>query len=329
MQRAWKWAVDNGHRTPDLIFGPPIPMDPTDFTRLTARRLSPRIGELAKSQEGIVLPVTGSAGARMQVQLGFAGARVTTTIERQQDGGVVLTLPSAAAGRAKLTLDAIWYSNGDAAYQGALVEVNLPEHDTPRDPLDDWRSMARGLPKALAVRSEAGRLRRLLHGSKLTDAHFVRLATASPELTELARGLAGDYGSSHERAHRLRQRLPQLLEPVGEPIDQRPPTEALRTLTASKNEYALTLAVLTGAAGLTAGLAKGSTAGRLYALVLVKDRWYVHDGLPPGVNVSLRPLEPPGLGSQLFVLPVPIERPAPVVATANHLAFLGAFLPTA
>lgn len=329
MQRAWKWAADHGHRTPDLISESPIKMDPTDFTRLIARRLSPRLGELAKSQEGIVLPVTGSAGSRMQAQLGFQGARVTTTIERQQDGGVVLTPPSTAAGRAKLALDAVWYSNGDAAYQGAILEVDLPEHASPRDPVDDWKLMARGLPQALAVRSDAGRLRRLLHGSKLADLHLVRLATASPELAELARALAGDYGTPHERAHRLRERLSQMLAVAPSDEEERPPTEVLRTLRGSENEHALALAALAGSAGLTPGLAKGATAGRLYALVRLEDRWYVHDGLQPGVNVSLRTLEPPGLGSQLLVLPIPEERPAPVVATATHLSFLEAFLPTA
>ena len=110
--------------------------------------------------------------------------------------------------------------------------------------------------------------------------------------------------------------------------EERPPTEVLRTLRGSENEHALALAALAGSAGLTSGLAKGATAGRLYALVRLEDRWYVHAGLEPGVNVSLRTLEPQGLGSQLLVLPVPQDRPAPVVETATHLSFLEAFLPT-
>ncbi len=102
----------------------------------------------------------------------------------------------------------------------------------------------------------------------------------------------------------------------------------LRSLVASHDEYALTLAALAASAGMPSGLAQGKTSHRLYALVEVDNRWYVMQGPQSGAIATLQPLSPAALPAQLIVLPVPAPRSAPLRPTIPHLAFVTEFLPT-
>jgi len=264
----------------------------------------------------------------MSIQIGYRGSRTSTLVDRHQDGPVLCPVPSAAQGLAQLALDIVWYSNGDAACVSTLLNVDIAEHVLTHDPLTDVRTLAAALPESLAVEADIGRLRKLLRPSKVESDHLIRLAAATPELAQVALAMTGEFGSTQERAHRLRGQLANLLTDRESGLAPRPPTEVLRSLVATADERALTLAALAASAGLRSGLAQGKASRRLFALVEADDRWYVLEGPRPGSNVTLQPLLPEGLPGQLVVLPVPVQTSESLQPTIPHLGFLAEFLPS-
>ena len=130
------------------------------FERMLGDRIAPRVGEPTVGQRSLTLQVTDCSAARMSVQVGYRGSRTSTLVDRHQDGEVVCPVPSAAQGQTNLALDIVWYSNGDAAYSGTLIDVDLADHVPAPEPLEDVRTLAAALPESLAVQADAGLLRR-------------------------------------------------------------------------------------------------------------------------------------------------------------------------
>lgn len=327
LQGMWKMALDEGYTTPDRIKGSPVKVPERALARLFEERITLHVAGPVAAERQLNLHIDGCAGARLTVLVGHRGSRTSVVADRHQNGPITCPIPSAAAGVTQLAIETVAYSNGDAGYAAALIDVDLAQGSAPTDPLADARTLAASLPEALNVEATAGALRRLLRPAKIEQENLVRLAAATPEMAQLAAALAGDFGTDHERADRLRTALTALLHSRESGLPPRPPTEVMRTMTASDDERALAGAALAASAGMTSGLAQGKTTRKLYALVQAHQRWYVLQGPPAGANVSLRPLTPPDLPGQLTVLPQLPAKAQPQQPTIPQLSFLEEFLP--